>query len=410
MRSRELLNFALEVLSNSLKYKTIYGEDSEVIVEYYREVLSNYGIHTTVHRVPSEYVEKFVPARFNPQKPRYILLARVGYGDKVLQYNGHYDVVPPGDGWSSDPFSPVIKGGRLYGRGTSDMKGGIAAILASLVYFAQVKEPSLIVEAALVPDEEIGGITGTGYLIKELGSRPDWAVIGEPSGINNIYIGHRGTLWLMIKILGKQAHGSSPWVGDNAFKKMLTYASIFLDKYEKYLNNKASKLVYEDPRASKPSLSVGGLLLSAGAVNIVPGISGFSVDRRLIVEESAEEVLSEIIMLDEEIKKDTGIQSEIEVLNKSNPAYTPESSPIVSTLRDVVKAVTGAEASSTICNGGLDLKYYTNAGIPAVAYGPGNGEVAHKADEYIEIDHLEKAIEVYIELIKRLEDLSSERA
>lgn len=407
MNSRELFNLAVDILSNSIKYRTVYSDESESVVDYYREVLSKFGIHTTVHRVPDEYLAKYLPTWIGAIKPRYILIARLGYGDKVLQFNGHYDVVPPGNGWRSDPFNPIITDKKLYGRGASDMKGGIAAVLASLIYFAQVREPNLVVEAVLVPDEEIGGLTGTGYLVNELGSRPDWVVIAEPSGIDKIYIGHRGSLWLMVKVYGKQAHGSSPWTGDNAFEKMLTYASLFLNKYRRILERKVSNFPYEDPRASKPSITIGGMLLSAGAVNIVPGMCGFSVDRRLIVEEDAESVLDEIVKLIEEIVKETGIQSKIEVLNKSNPAYTPEGSPLVSTLRDSIKSVTGIEATPLICSGGLDLKYYTNVGIPAVAYGPGISEVSHKADEYIELDHLEKAIHVYIDLTKRLEGFAS---
>ena len=373
------------------------------MVDYYREVLSTHGIHVTVHRVPDEYVEKYLPKQYNPNKPRYILIARIGSGEKVLQFNGHYDVVPPGTGWHTDPFQPVIIGNRLYGRGASDMKGGIAAILATMIHLAQTGEPDIIVEAVLVPDEEIGGITGTGYLIRELGSIPDWVVIAEPSGIDKIYNGHRGNLWLMIKVHGRQAHGSSPWLGDNAFEKMITYAKLFIEKYREILETRISIFEYEDTNASKPSIAIGGLLQSAGAVNIVPGLCGFSVDRRLIIEENVESVLEEIQKLTSEISEKTGIKSEIEVISKSNPAYTPGESIIVEVLKDTIKSILNTEPKIIICNGGLDLKYYNEKKIPTVAYGPGIGEAAHKPDEYIELSHLNIAIRVYIELVKRLE-------
>ncbi|MEM3346471.1 MAG: M20/M25/M40 family metallo-hydrolase, partial [Desulfurococcaceae archaeon] len=174
LKLEEAYKLAVEVLSESVKYKTVLGEQYEEIVNYYSEVLAKHGVHVTVHRVPDEYTRKHLAQQFNPDKPRYIILARVGYGERVLQFNGHYDVVPAGEGWSKPPFEPTITNGKLFGRGSSDMKGGIAAIIATLVYFAQTREPGTVLEAAFVPDEEIGGTTGTGYLVNELGSRPNW--------------------------------------------------------------------------------------------------------------------------------------------------------------------------------------------------------------------------------------------
>lgn len=402
LNSKKLTEFAVKVLADSIKYRTVLGEDYEELVDYYREVLSSYGVHVTIHRVPDEYLKKNLPVQYNPSKPRYILIARVGSGEKVLQFNGHYDVVPPGSDWRTNPFEPVIIENKLYGRGSSDMKGGIAAFLAAMVYYAE-REPSIVLEGVLVPDEEIGGLTGTGYLVRELGSRPDWVVIAEPSGLDNVYVGHRGNLWFMVKIYGKQAHGSAPWLGDNAFEKMIIYAKEFIDKYRIKLSTKKSSFEYEHPEASKPTITPGGLLISPGAVNIVPGMVGFSVDRRLIVEENIEEVFNEIRELAESISGETGIQSEIEVIEASNPAYTSLESTIVSSLGSSIEEVLGLKPRFTICTGGLDLKYYSEAKIEAVAYGPGAIGAAHKPNEYIDLLDLEKAINVYVELVRKLE-------
>ncbi|MEM4976860.1 MAG: M20 family metallopeptidase [Desulfurococcaceae archaeon] len=403
MKLEEAYKLAVEVLSESVKYKTVLGEQYEEIVNYYSEVLAKHGVHVTVHRVPDEYTRKHLAQQFNPDKPRYILLARVGYGERVLQFNGHYDVVPAGEGWSKPPFEPTITNGKLFGRGSSDMKGGIAAIIATLVYFAQTREPGIVLEAAFVPDEEIGGTTGTGYLVNELGSRPNWVVIAEPSGLNNIYVGHRGNVWCLVKVHGKQAHGSTPWLGDNAFEKMLVFARRFIEEYRAILANRISSYKYEHPEASKPSINPGGLLVSPGAVNVVPGFVGFSIDRRLVVEEKADNVVAEIMSIAERISHETGIKVSVDVLSKSDPAYTPEDSPIVKTLVKSITQVTGVSPRTTICVGGLDLKYYTARGIPAVAYGPGKVEVAHKVDEYIELEDLRRTVEIYINLVKNLE-------
>lgn len=398
-----VFHLAESVLANSIKYETVLGDYYEDIVNYYADVLSKHGVHVTIHRVPDEYIRRVLPPQFKPEKPRYILLARVGSGDRVLQLNGHYDVVPPGEGWTKPPFNPVVEGGRLYGRGSSDMKGGIAAIIAVLVYLVQKREPDIIVEAVLVPDEEIGGVTGTGYLVNELGSRPDWVVIAEPSGVDSIYIGHRGNVWCMVKVYGRQAHGSSPWLGDNAFEKMLVFASRFIGEYREVLKARISRYAYEHPEASKPSITLGGMLLSPGAVNIVPGVVGFSIDRRLIVEENADDVIREIRELVDRISRETSIPASVEVLDKSNPALTPEESQLVRMLKNSVKTVVGVEPRAIVCVGGLDLKYYAAQGIQAVAYGPGKPGVAHKQDEYVELEDLRRAIQVYIDLVHKLE-------
>lgn len=396
-------NLAVSVLLKSIEFKTVLGEDYEAIIDYYASVLADHGVHVTVHKVPEDYVAKTLPPQFNPERPRFILLARIGSGGRVLQFNGHYDVVPAGEGWTRQPFSPAIEDGKLYGRGATDMKGGIAAIIATLAYFAQTREPDMVVETALVPDEEIGGSTGTGYLVEQLGSRPDWVVIAEPSGVDNIYIGHRGLVWCLIKVYGKQAHGSAPWLGDNAFEKMLVFAGRFLDKYKKTISSKTSKFTYEVPDAAKPTVNPGGVLVSPGAYNIVPGVSGFSVDRRLIVEEKVEEVVDEINRLVEEISRETGIQATVEITNASQPAYTPEDSPVARALGASIERVTGSSPRYTICVGGLDLRYYTARGIHAVAYGPGEVGLAHKPDEYIDLENLRKTIQVYVDFVERLE-------
>ncbi len=398
---KQAFEISQKILVNSVKYPTILGDSYEELVYYYAEELSKYGIHTTIHQVPREYCEKVLSKQFNPEKPRYILIARLGSGEKVLQFNGHYDVVAAGGGWSTDPFNPVITDGRVYGRGTTDMKAGIAAFLATMIYFASAnKEPGIMIEGAVVPDEEIGGATGTGYLVNELGSRPDFVVIAEPSGPGNIYIGHRGNVWAMIRVRGKQAHGSTPWLGENAFEKMITLADYIIKKYKPILETRKSCLKYEDPRASSPTITLGGKLEAPGSINIVPGRVGFSIDRRLIIEEKAEQVVEELKELVSSASIELGVESEVEIVDYSNPVYVEEYHPYVNTLAQAVKETLGVEPSRTICVGGLDLKYYLSKGIPAVAYGPGEVNMAHKANEYVTLESLYNALKVYVKLVE----------
>ena len=143
---------AEKVLIDSIGYPTVAGRDYDEITSYYRDLLKDYGVHVTVHKVPSDYIRKHLPSHANPDKPRYILVARIGSGERVLQFNGHYDVVEPGSGWSvTEPFKAKRVNDRIYGRGACDMKSGIACFLSAIAYLASTHEPrDHVVEAVLV--------------------------------------------------------------------------------------------------------------------------------------------------------------------------------------------------------------------------------------------------------------------
>jgi succinyl-diaminopimelate desuccinylase len=349
--------------------------------------------------VPDDYARKHLSEDMNPDKPRYILLARTGGGERVLQFNGHYDVVSPGEGWTvTEPFKPKKVGNKIYGRGTTDMKGGVAAFVAAIAYLAGRDDLGITVEAAIVPDEEIGGATGTGYLVNVMGSRPDWVVIAEPSGLDNIWIGHKGLVWGYVKTYGRQVHGSTPWLGDNAFEKMVLIAKYFMDHYIPLLRNRRSRYEYDTEGGEYPTITMGGRLIAPGNINIVPGVSGFSIDRRLIVEEKADEVAREIEEFVEKASRELGVRAEFEVLEKMDPALTKPDTLLVETLARVVEENVGVKPRRTVCVGGLDMRYYTYVGIDTVTYGPGERDMPHKPDEYIVVDNLYKVVEVYVDL------------
>ncbi len=390
---------AEEVLVESIKYPTVAGESYGELVEYYAGVLRDHGVHVTIHRVPEDYVRSHVPSIYRPEKPRYILLARVGSGKRVLQYNGHYDVVEGGSGWKvTEPFKPRIVENRIYGRGATDMKGGVAAVIAALSYLASTGYDGAVVEAALVPDEEIGGEAGTGYLVSELGSRPDAVVIAEPSGLDTIWIGHKGAVWMEVVVKGKQAHGSMPWHGDNAFEKMVYVAKYLIENYKPLLEQRVSTYTYDEEKSRRPTITMGGKLSSPGSINIVPGEVSFSIDRRTIVEENLEKVEEELRRFIEEAGRAVGARVEARVVTRLPPAFTPPDSEIARLVEEAASRILGSRPRKVVCTGGLDLHYYSEHGIPAVSYGPGATDMAHKADEYIEIGDLHRAVDIYVEL------------
>lgn len=402
---------ARRVLVESISYPTFLGESYGEIVNYYAGVLKEFGVHVTIHKVPQEYVLNNAPAIAQPSKPRYILLARVGSGERVLQFNGHYDVVPPGSGWSTtEPFNPREIDGRIYGRGATDMKGGIASFTAAIAYLASVGElKDLVVEGAYVPDEEVGGLTGTGYLMRELGSRPDLAIIAEPSGLGKVWIGHRGNVWLEVVVKGRQTHGSTPWLGVNAFEKMIYLAAEFIEKYKPFLESKRSSYEYDFPEAGRPTINIGGRISSANAINIVPGEASFSIDRRLVIEEDPEQVVEELKEFLSKAAEATSAEIDVKLVSKSAPILTSPETTLVKELVKAVSKVTGIAPKLIVCSGGLDLRYYGDFKVDAVAYGPGAPSAAHIADEYIELSDVYKATEIYLEFTRILQELGAER-
>ncbi len=393
----KLKSWGIDVLSKLVSIPTVNppGENYEQFIDVAKDILSEFGASVEVHRVPRDIVAKHYPDYAD--YPRYILLARIGSGDPVLQINGHYDVVPPGTGWTRDPFKPVVEDGRLYGRGAVDMKGGIAAAIIAMRAIAESDiELSGSLELALVPDEEIGGETGTGYLVERCLSRARRVIIAEPSGVGDVVIGHRGAVWALIEVYGRQAHGSTPWLGVNAFVYMARVVQRFVNEYIPEIEKRVSKYQYEDDRAAKPTVTLGGELRGGAKVNIVPGYCAFSIDRRLIVEEDPDTVEQELRSFIEKLQRDyPEVKLELRVLGKLRPSVVNPSSRFVKTVISAVKTVSGAEPRAVVCVGGLDMHFYTEKGIEAITYGPGPADTAHIADEYVDLGEMITVAKVY---------------
>ncbi len=400
------VEWGIKILRDMISIPTVNppGEKYGEFARFSREVLEPLGFRVNVVEVPRNYVERHHPDY--AQYPRYIILARYGEGRPVLHFNGHYDVVPPGSGWTRDPFNPVMEGGRVYGRGSSDMKGGIAAFLtAAKTAVESGRRLKGSIEVALVPDEEIGGMTGSGYLVREVGARPDYAVIGEPSGSGIIWVGHKGAVWILVEVFGKQAHGSTPWFGVNAFEHMVDVAQRFMREYAPSLEARRSPYEYDDPRGARPTVMIGGEVRGGAKVNVVPGYYAFSVDRRVVPEERIEDVKKEIAEFVEKISRELegrGVKVSLRVTNELMPALTDPNSEFVRTLKAVAEEVLRVGVKTTVCLGGLDMRYYTEVGVPTVTYGPGLLGLAHMADEYVPVEELEKTSHVYYSLIERL--------
>jgi acetylornithine deacetylase/succinyl-diaminopimelate desuccinylase-like protein len=315
--------------------------------------------------------------------------------------NGHLDTVPVSDllSWKTGPYDPTITedGRKLVGRGASDMKSSVAVMLhvMEVLNGAPLKG---CVQTHVVSDEEIGGTLGTQFLLEEIASgripRPDYCLIGEKSDLK-VRNAERGLLAINVTCLGRASHTAAARVtGVNAIVKA-AQAILALDK----------DIDRFHPAVGKPVISIN--TIQAGvAHNVVPGECTFSIDRRLIPGETRESAIAEIVStLDDIARDDPEFRYELEIdpLKDHIPAnITESSSPLVQTLQRSVTDVTGQEPEYFVAwAGATDGRFYRQAGIDTVGYGPG-GENAHGANEAVKIEDLVTQARVYVETISRL--------
>ncbi len=395
----EVLDYSVDLLKRLIAIPTVapQGEHYEEAAELLARELGSLGFSVEVIRVPSSYQEQ--NCKRASKEPRFIVYSWLGDVKTRVHFNGHYDVVPGGPGWeTTDPFRPLLANDKLYGRGAIDMKGGIAAVIAAFKKNRKRMDSyPYRVEAAFVPDEEIGGDCGTGYLTRVVlkDNIPDFVLIPEPSGLKNPWHGHKGAVWVRVKVRGKTAHGSTPWLGRNAFLQ----ASLLALELQSVLSSKLAgaksrhRIIPEE--ASRPTAMIGGVasVVGGGKTNQVPGEFEFSIDRRLIPEEHASSVYDELSDLVRLVSIKYGIESSVEPELLMDPAIN-EPGLLYEALKESSRKAGIEIGEPVVCPGGLDMWYYTTRGSKALAYGP-SGELAHAPDEHIELGELRALISIY---------------
>jgi succinyl-diaminopimelate desuccinylase len=344
--------------------------------------------------LPSDVLES------DPDRPNVIIsIGDSGAGPLVVM-NGHLDTVPVSDplAWKTGPYDPTVSedGKKLFGRGASDMKGSVAVMLHVLDVLKDVPLPGSV-QAHVVCDEETGGASGTMLLLEEIKAgrlpRPDYCLIGEKSDLK-VRNAERGLLAVDVTCLGRASHTAAARVtGVNAIAKAAKAILALEQDIDRY-----------HPAVGKPMISIN--TIQAGvAHNVVPGECTFSIDRRLIPGETQESAVAEIVAtLDAIAREDAAFRYELDVDPRKDhiPAnITEESSPIVRALQASIRKVTGQEPEYFVAwAGATDGRFYRQAGIDTVGYGPG-GENAHGANEAVQIDDLVTQASVFVETITR---------
>ena len=321
------------------------------------------------------------------KESRLHLIAEKGIhpGIPPIILSGHFDTVPTGNNqWSVDPFAGEVHGGKIWGRGSSDMKGGLAAMILAAIQAFNEKPPSGGVKIIFTADEE-PGCHGIQHLVSILKgpAKASAIIVGEPTS-NLPATGHKGAIYLKAIFSGKTAHSSMPEKGINAIYK----AARSIIKISDY-----SFGTEPDPLLGYPTINVGKI---NGGLNInsVPDHAEFTIDIRTNTKVNHNEVLKKIV-------SETLAGSVIEKMVDLQPVSSPVDNPFI----QLVYSVCGIESSSPgfpmalpyLTDGTVLQRYYGNA--PTVILGPGECEMAHMTDEYCNTDKLEKSVKLYKEII-----------
>ncbi len=302
-----------------------------------------------------------------------------------LVFSGHFDTVPLGEKqWTFDPLSGKIEGDRLYGRGSSDMKSGVAAMIVATIEATSESLPNGGVRLIFSAGEELGcqGVQQLVNTHKELGEASG-VIIGEPTA-NIPAIGHKGALYLNAVTKGKTAHSSMPELGDNAIYK----AAKCISRIEEFRFD-----AERDMLLGLPTINVGKM---KGGMNInsVPDHAEFSIDIRSTTMIEHKTVL-------DRIKQALGDEVAIETLVDLNPVSTLESDPFVQLVYDVCKVNrqdhTWARSLPYTTDGSVLQSHY--GGVPTLILGPGEPGMAHQTDEYCSIKKIKQSVSNYKNII-----------
>ncbi|MEM5804829.1 MAG: M20 family metallopeptidase [Candidatus Aenigmatarchaeota archaeon] len=324
------------------------------------------------------------------ERPNVMAIWRGGSGKKLI-FHGHMDTIPVGEGWKHDPFAGDVEDGKIYGRGAADMKGSLAALVCAIEDLKKEKwEPKGELMILACCNEEMGDREEIGMKFVADKITGDLIVMADTTNFN-IVTAEKGPLWLEFIARGKQAHGSMPWLGINAIE-MLGKFLMELKKLE---------FTVHHPLLGKSTLSIN-TITGGVKTNAVPGVARATVDIRLVPGESKDGVKARINGIINGMKaKDKNLDIEMKEIMYFEPVETSPDQPFVSQLKEVNEKVTGRKVQVAGEHGTTGSVVFIRNGIPAIVCGPGKPEVAHTKDEYIDVDDLVKACEMYKEFAKK---------
>jgi len=363
-----------------------YSECASIIVE---EAENN--------SLKAEIVDGEKGAKDGLSRPNVIVTLDSG-SDTTLLLESHFDVVPPGTGWKYPPFKLTVEDGKAYGRGTSDNKAGIAAVMGALRHLSNEK---LDINLKLVAgvDEEIGGRFGVDYVMSDWGLKGDAALIVD-AGPDSLFLGASGIIWGKVTVKGQQGHAGYPFKAKNAINEAMTLIEEFKN-YRKLVEKKESTLYA--PSGSPRDFVWGRYsvtMISAGEKeNVIPGTCEFRFDRRLLPEEPLGQAENELMDFFQRALEKTGCEASLELVNKQQGYHTPEDLVFVQTVSENIRKTTGQNLPYAAELGGNDGSFFAKNGIPVVCYGTIRADTRyHGVDEFVYIQDMKNTRDLIVNL------------
>lgn len=300
----------------------------------------------------------------NNKKPALVATFR-NTRTPALMLNGHVDVVPG----QPDQFEPRVRNGRLYGRGSQDMKGSVAVLMRLLVDLARLDEPPDI-GVQFVTDEEIGGENGTGRLLKD-GWRCGFFLVAEPTDLRICYE-QKGILWARVEVTGMSAHGSRPWQGRNPVAMLGRGIAQLAQRFP-------------PPQTEIWCTTVTPTALHAGgsSINQIPDKAVLNLDIRYVSDDDPDEILDAI--------QKCFPDGDVWQVACAEPLVNQPDEPGIKRLAEVIERVRGTPTDLYREHFGSDARFYSMAQIPAICFGP-VGDGLHSQDEWVDVDSL---VELY---------------
>ena len=324
------------------------------------------------------------------------LWARRGSTAPLFAFAGHTDVVPPGplEAWDSDPFTPTVRNGELYGRGAADMKSGIAAMVTACERFvAAHPDHAGSIAFLITSDEEGPSVNGTVKVVQKLearGEKIDWCLVGEPSSRlragDVIKNGRRGSLNGMLTIHGQQGHVAYPQLADNPIHRAAPLLA------------ELATLEWDAGNEHFPptTFQISNIRAGDGTENVIPGTLEALFNLRFSTESTVESLQARV----EDILKRHGLRYTLEWKLSGQPFLTP-AGELVDAARSAIAAVTGIETELSTSGGTSDGRFIAPTGAQVVELGPSNTTI-HKVNECIKVAELDALSVIYEEILKRL--------
>ncbi|MBV7275182.1 M20/M25/M40 family metallo-hydrolase [Clostridiaceae bacterium UIB06] len=303
------------------------------------------------------------------------LVCNIGSGNKKIILNGHLDIVAG----KADQFTPYIEDGKLYGRGSADMKSGAAAMLSSILKL-KAENLDCKVQIQLVTDEEIGGFNCSKYLVDN-DYKGDFVICGEPTQLG-IGVQAKGILQVYLEFIGKSAHGSRPWQGDNAILKAH-------EAFKAITNlpfTKENSELYSSPSINLSKIEGGDVY------NKVPDYCKMCLDIRFLPDQEPQKIIKQI-------EKAAGVKVNIHA--EGDAVKTKVDDSYVVKLSQSIDNITNCTAKIFGQHGSADTKFYSKYNIPSVEFGP-TGQNWHGDDEFVIVDSVYAYEKILIDFILNL--------